>query len=215
MIPQLVIVGAGGHARVLAEIAKLSGQYRLIGFTDPIPELKDQKIMSSPVIGTDEVLPELRTQGVDAAIIGVGSVGVNGTRKGLFETILQIGFSPVVLVHPTAVVSPTVQIGQGTSIMANAIVNANAELGDNVIVNSGAIIEHDCLIGEHVHVATGARLASGVQVSSGSHIGVGASVIQGIRIGCESLIGAGAVVVRDIPDHVTVYGVPARIVRKS
>lgn len=214
MIPELVIVGAGGHARVLAEIVNLSAQYRLVGFTDPEPKLKGQNINGASVLGTDEILPELRARGVETAIIGVGSVGDNGTRRSLFEKILHIGFRPAVLVHPAAVISTTVHMGRGTAVMANAIVNANAELGNNAIVNSGAIIEHDCVIGEHVHIASGARLASDVQIGHGSHIGVGASVIQGINIGRESLIGAGAVVVRDIPDHVTVYGVPARIVRK-
>lgn len=213
MIPQLIIIGAGGHARVLAEIAKLSAQYLLIGFTDPEPELKGQKIMNSPVLGTDEILPELRAQGVETAIIGVGSVGHNGTRMSLFEKVLEIGFCPAVLVHPTAVISSAVRMGRGIAVMANAVVNPGAMLGDNVIVNSGVIIEHGCIIGEHVHIASGARLASGVQVGSGSHIGVGASVIQSINIGRGSIIGAGSVVVRDIPDYVVSYGVPARIVK--
>lgn len=214
MIPELVIVGAGGHARVLAEIAKLSGKYRLAGFTDPKPDMKGQQILDSPVLGDDEILPELLAQGIENAIIGVGSVGDNGHRKSLFEKIILIGFHPAILIHPTAVLSSTVQVGRGIAVMANTTINAKAKLGDNVIVNSGAIIEHDCVIGDHTHVASGVCLASGVRIGPETHVGVGASMIQGISVGRGCLIGAGAVVVRDVPDHVVAFGVPARIVRE-
>ncbi len=212
--PQLIIIGAGGHARVLAEIVKLSGHYRLVGFTDPEINTKGKEVLDAPVLGSDEVLPELLAQGIENAIIGVGSVGDNGARKSLFEKIVHIGFHPAALIHPKTVISPTVQLGQGIAVIANATINANARLGDNVIVNSGAIVEHDCILGDHVHIASGACLASGVRVGPESHIGVGASVIQDVSIGHGSLIGAGAVVVRDIPDYVVAFGVPARVVRR-
>lgn len=215
MIPQLVIVGAGGHAGVLAEIVNLSGRYRLAGFTDPKPNIKGKQILGSPVLGTDEVLPELLAQGIENAIVGVGSVGDNGLRKSLFEKIIIIGFHLVTLIHPTAVISSTAILGRGSVVMANATINTNAKIGDNAIINSGAIIEHDCILGDHVHIASGACLASGVQIGPESHIGVGTSVIQGISVGPGSLIGAGAVVVRDIPDHVVAFGVPAQVVRKG
>jgi len=214
MMSRLVIVGAGGHARVLAEIVSLSGKYRLVGFTDLEANTNRNQLLDLPVLGSDEVLPELLAQGIENAIIGVGSVGDNEVRRNLFEEIVRIGFHPAVLVHPKAVISPTARLGRGIAVMASAIINANARLGDNVIVNSGAVVEHDCLLGDHVHVTSGVRLASGVHLGQESHIGLGASVIQGISIGRGCLIGAGAVVIRDIPDHVVAFGVPARIMRK-
>jgi len=215
MMPQLVIVGAGGHARVLAEIVSLSGQYRLVGFTDPEGDTKRKQVLGPPVLGSDEVLPELLSQGIENAIIGVGSVGDNGARKSLFEKIVDIGFHPAALIHPKTVISPTVQLGRGIAVMANAIINANARLGNNVLVNTGAIVEHDCTIGDHVHVATGARLASAINVGACAHIGVGATVRECVTIGEGAIVGAGAVVVKDVPPHTVVVGVPARILKRG
>ena len=213
MLPKLVIVGAGGHARVLAEIVRLSGQFQLVGFTDRDPKLKGMKIFDAPVLGPDEILPSLRSQGVKNAIIGVGSSGNNHPRSLLFEEIIRVGFHPAVLIHPTAVLSSTVGMGRGVAVMARAVVNPDARLGDNVIVNTGVIIEHDCILGDHVHVASGACLSGGVRIGRKSFIGVGASSIPNVSIGQGCLIGGGAAVVGDIPDHSVALGVPARIVK--
>jgi sugar O-acyltransferase (sialic acid O-acetyltransferase NeuD family) len=213
MLPRLVIVGAGGHARVLAEIVHLRRQFQLVGFTDSNPQLKGMKILDVPVLGGDEILPGLRSQGVEEAIVGVGSSGDNYPRSLLFERIVRIGFHPALLIHPTAVLSASVEIGRGVAVMARAVVNPNARLGDNVIVNTGAIVEHDCILGDHVHVASGACLSGGVRVGQMSFVGVGASSIQQVSIGEGCLIGGGAAVVGDIPDHTVALGVPARIVR--
>ena len=215
MLPKLVIVGAGGHARVLAEIVYLSKQFQLVGFTDPDPKLKGMKIFDAPVLGPDEILPSLRSQGVEEAIVGVGSSEDNHPRSLLFERIVRIGFHPALLIHPTAVLSFTVEIGRGVAVMARAVVNPNARLGDNVIVNTGAIVEHDCILGDHVHVASGACLSGGVRIGRKSFIGVGASSIQNVSIGEGCLIGGGAAVVGDIPDHSVALGVPARIVKRG
>ncbi len=211
MGPKLVIVGAGGHARVLAEIVQLLGKLRLAGFTDPDPALKGSTILEVPILGTDEMLPELFSQGIEKVIIGVGSIKSNGHRSQLFQKVLQIGLDPVILIHPTAVISPSAAVGRGTVVMARAVVNSSTRIGENVIVNSGAIIEHDCVIGDHSHIASGACLSGGVRVGPKSFIGAGASVIQNIRIGRACLIGAGAAVIRDIPDQMVAVGVPARI----
>jgi len=214
MLPKMVIVGAGGHARVLAEIVYLSKQFQLVGFTDPDPKLKGMMIFDAPVLGADGILAGLRSQGVENAIIGVGSSGNNHARSLLFEEIIRIGFQPAVLIHPTAVLSSTIKIGRGVAVMARAVINPYTRIGDNVIVNTGAIIEHDCILGDHVHVASGACLSGGVRVGRKSFIGVGASSIQNVSIGEGCLIGGGAAVVGDIPDHSVALGVPARIVKR-
>ena len=130
------------------------------------------------------------------------------------EKARQQGLQIVRLIHPQAVIAPSVEIGHGPTIMATAVINTDSRLGDNVIVNTGAIIEHDCVIGDHVHIATGARLGSTVRVAEGTHIGLGASIRQCIHIGRGAVVGAGAVVVDDVPDEVTVAGAPARILRR-
>lgn len=215
MKAKVVIVGAGGHARVLAELLQLTKDLELAGFTDSDAKLKDRFIQGTRVWGTDDILPALFSQGIQRFIIGVGSTKHNGHRSRLFRQLLQMGFEAVTLVHPTAVVSPSAVVGRGTAILPRAVVNSQTRIGENVIINSGAIIEHDCIIGDHCHVASGACVSGGVRVGSGSFIGAGASVIQNIRIGRRCVIGAGAAVVRDIPDDRLAMGVPARIQRSD
>lgn len=211
---RVVGLGAGGHAKVVLEILQLMGGYKFVGLLDPKQELWNTEVLGTPVLGNDDLLPELYKDDVRHAFIGLGTVGDTRLRRQLYEKARVQGFQVVQAIHPQAILSPSVEIGHGPTIMAGAVINANARLGDNVIVNTGAIIGHDCIIGDHVHIATGARLASTVQVGEGAHIGLGASILQCVRIGGNVVVGAGAVVVNDVPDDVVVVGVPARILRK-
>lgn len=211
---RVVGLGAGGHAKVVLEILQLMGGYEFVGLLDPKHELWNTKVLRVPVLGDDELLSKLYDQGVRHAFIGLGTVGDTRPRRQLYEKARAQSFQIVQAIHPQAILSPSVEIGHGPTIMAGAVINANARLGDNVIVNTGAIIEHDCTIGDHVHIATGARLASTVHVDGGSHIGLGASVRQCIRIGRNAIVGAGAIVIENVPDNVVVVGVPARTMRQ-
>ena len=211
---QLVGLGAGGHAKVVIEILRLIGGYELVGLLDPKEELWGTDVAGVPVLGNDSLLPELYNQGVRWAFIGLGTVANTRPRRQLYEKARQQGLQIVRLIHPQAVIAPSVEIGHGPTIMATAVINTDSRLGDNVIVNTAAIIEHDCVIGDHVHIATGARLGSTVRVAEGTHIGLGASIRQCIHIGRGAVVGAGAVVVDDVPDEVTVAGAPARILRR-
>jgi len=210
---RVVGLGAGGHAKVVLEILQLMGVYELVGLMDPRQEMWNTEVLGTSVLGDDDLLPKLYKDGVRYAFIGLGTVGDTRPRRQLYERARAQGFEIIQAIHPQAILSPTAEIGHGSTIMAGVVINANTRLGDNVIVNTGAIIEHDCTIGNHVHIATGARLASTVHVGEGSHIGLGASVRQCIRIGRNAIVGAGAVVVDDVPDDVVVVGVPARIRR--
>jgi len=209
MIP-VVGFGAGGHAKVVIEVLRSRGEYKIVGLLEARRELRGTTVLGVEVLGNDSLMGELKQRGIEHAFIGVGTVGNAQPRRELYEKVLSSGFEIVAAIHAAAVVSSSAQIGVGPTIMAGAIVNANAVIGDNVIVNTGAIVEHDCVIGDHTHIATGARLAGGVQVGPGSHIGIGAVVRQEIRIGAGAIVGAGAVVVKDVPDGKTVIGVPAK-----
>lgn len=211
---QVIGLGAGGHAKVVAEILRLSDDYEFIGLLDPRQELWNTEVLGIPVLGDDSLLPELYERGIRYAFIGLGTVGDTRPRRLLYEKTRRQGFQVVQAIHPQAVVAQSVKIGYGPTIMAGVVINAAAQLGDNVIVNTGAIIEHDCVVGNHVHIATGARLASTVHVGEGAHIGLGSSIRQRIHIGRNAIIGAGAVVVDDVPDNVVVTGIPARILKK-
>ena len=210
---QVVGLGAGGHARVIIDILRLSGEFDLIGLLDPDPALKGSLVEGVPVLGGDDQLPHLYRRGVTHAFIGVGSIGDTGPRKRLYLLARKLGFQLATAVHPQAVVAASAVLGPGVSVMAAAVINPGAWLGENVVVNTGALVEHGCALHDHVHIATGAHLGGGVQVGTGSHIGIGASVRQGIRIGCNSIVGVGAAVVDNVPDNVVVVGVPARFLR--
>lgn len=209
MSTKVIGLGAGGHAKVVIEILQLTGDYELIGLLDPIQELWDTEVLGVPVLGADDLLAELYARGVRQAFIGLGTVGNSQTRVKLYDRICQQGFRLVQAIHPQAIISPSVQIGEGPTIMAGSVINAKAVLGNDVIINTGAIVEHDCLLGDHVHIATGAQLAGGVKIGDCTHIGMGASIRQGITIGSGVVVGAGAVVVKDVSPNSIVAGVPA------
>lgn len=212
---RVVGLGAGGHSRVVIETLRLMDKYCIVGLLDPNPRLWNSRVLGVPVLGDDDLLSDLFQDGVRHAFIGLGSVGDSSPRKRLYELALRQGFQMVSAIHPQAVVSPSAELGHGVTVMASAVINAGARVGDNVVINTASVVEHDCIIGDHVHVATGARLASTVCVGDGAHIGAGATVIQSVTIGQWAVVGAGAVVVRDVPEHATVIGVPARPLSKK
>jgi UDP-perosamine 4-acetyltransferase len=211
----VVGLGAGGHAKGIIEILQSEGKYEIIGLLDPKPPLWRTRVMGVPVLGGDDLLPDLYDQGVLFAFIGLGMVGNAEPRRRLYEKVHDHGFGVIHAIHLQSVISPSARFGHGIVVMAGAVVNADVWLGNNVIINTSAIVEHDCVIGDHAHIATGAHLAGAVHVGEGSHIGLGASVLQGVRIGKNVIVGAGAVVIDNVVDDVTVVGVPARNLQKG
>ncbi|HEY6805835.1 MAG TPA: acetyltransferase [Pyrinomonadaceae bacterium] len=212
---RVVGLGAGGHAKVVIEILRLAHDVEIVGLLDSRSELHNTALLGLPILGDDSLLPGLRVDGVSHAFIGVGTVGDIGPRLRVFQTARAAGFEIIAAIHPTAVISPSVKIGIGLTIMAGAVVNAQAIIGDNVIINTGAIIEHDCRLGHHVHISPRATLGGGVSIGDRSMVGLGAVVLPGIHVGSEVLIGAGTVVTRDIPDGKVVYGNPGRVIRDN
>jgi len=200
-----VLIGGGGHGRVLIE-AFAPGQIHCV--IDSQADL--QEVSGVPVIGSDDKLPELVSLGYTHFIIGVGSSKSCARRAALFDQAVQAGLSPQSVVHPTAYVAKSVFCGAGCQILPRAVIHTAARLSAHVLVNTAAVIEHDCSIGAHAHIATGAVVCGGVHIGAASHIGAGAVIRQGIRIGARVVVGAGAVVVRDVADGVVVAGVPAR-----
>jgi sugar O-acyltransferase (sialic acid O-acetyltransferase NeuD family) len=213
--PLCIILGGGGHARVLIDILQLQGAVIICGILDADRQRWGQEMMNVPVLGGDDRLSEMVEKGVSAFVVGVGGVGDNRPRQRLFEWGCSHRLQPLTVIHPAAIRSAWSEIGAGAQILPGAIVNPGAVIGVNVIVNSGAIVEHDCQIGDHVHIASGARLTSGVKVERLAHIGAGATLRQGVSVGEAAIVGAGAVVIRDVPPHTVVAGVPAHPIHRA
>jgi sugar O-acyltransferase (sialic acid O-acetyltransferase NeuD family) len=204
----VIVLAAGGHAKVLIDALKLM-QAQVLGIVDADPAKSGQLILGVPVLGGDDEVGKHRTDMI-CLVNGLGSVRGTASRLALFERFHNNGYRFASVIHPSAILSSEVAMCEGVQIMAGAVVQNGCSLGANAIINTRVALDHDCRIGDHVHVAPGATLSGGVEVGNGSHIGTGATIIQGIRIGSNCLVGAGAVVIRDVPDGATVLGVPAK-----
>lgn len=206
----LLILGAGGHAKVVAETALAAGVASRIAFLDDRPS---PPVLGWPVLGSlDQALePSIQEQFTSAVV----AIGHPSTRLRWIERLQKAGYELPVLIHPSAWISPSAQFGPGSVVFAQAAVQSQAVIGTGAILNTGCSVDHDVQLGDGVHICPGARLAGEVQVGFRSWIGIGASVIQQIRIGADVTVGAGAAVVRDLPDGVTAVGVPARILSST
>lgn len=199
MSKKLVIIGASGHGKVIADIAIKNG-YEIVGFLDDNDAI--QNSLGFPVLGKIKDVPKY--QGACEFVI---AIGVNAIRKKIAE---QYDVEWATLIHPFAVIGVDVQIGKGSVVMANAVINSSAKVGQHCIINTGAIIEHDNVLADYVHVSPNVALAGTVHVGEGTHIGIGASVKNNLEIVGEVVVGAGAVVVKDICEKGVYIGVPAR-----
>ena len=201
----IIVIGGGGHAKVLAS-ALLLREQRVLGFVDL--NLNPPPLLGVPYLGNDSAVLDHSPDGVQL-VNGIGSVSCTRNHQNIYDWFVQKRYSFATVVHPSAVVAPEVQIEDGVQVLAGAVVQAGCLLGPNVIVNTGARVDHDCIIDSHAHVAPGVTMCGAVRVGMGAHIGAGATVIQGIRIGAGSVVGAGALVIRDVPEGAKVVGVPA------
>lgn len=206
----LVIIGAGGHARVLLDIALIC-DYEILGFT--LPEKSEVRdCFGYPVIGTDDEV--LKSSSKDFLLVNaLGSIGSLERRYEVFRRFHQKGFCFATLIHPSATVAHGVNLGEGVQIMAGSVIQPGCSIGVDSIVNTGCLIDHDCRIGNHVHLAPGVTISGSVGVGDCTHVGTAASVIQGVNIGEWSLVGAGSLVLRDINDRQMVVGVPAKVTK--
>lgn len=208
----LLILGAGGHAKVVAETALASGVASSVAFLDDRCTGPDAclSVLGWPVFGPLAFALEADTSDhFDAAVVAIGHAA---TRLYWIQQLQVAGYRMPVLFHPTAWVSPSAEFGPASVVFAQVSVQAQSSIGTGAILNNGCSVDHDAQLADGVHICPGARLAGEVKVGARSWIGLGASVIQQVCIGSDVTVGAGAAVVRDVPNKVTVVGVPARIV---
>jgi UDP-perosamine 4-acetyltransferase len=205
---QIVIVGAGGHGKVVLDIVRATGAYKVVGFVDADLTLAGKTVAGLPVLGPMNVLPRLRQQRVSHAIVAIGD---NRTRLRYAQMLRGHGFELANAIHPSAVVAESASLGRNIVIAAQAAVCVDCQIGDSAIINTGAIVDHECQIGAGVHVCPGAKVAGRVQVGEAAFVGLGANIIQCLSVGEDAIVGAGAVVLKDVPAGGTVVGVPARL----
>ena len=198
---EIIIIGGGGHAKVLIDGLEQEGKYKIQYIVDDNEDLHDllaYKVYRRSHLSATVAVP---------LIIAIG----NGHIRYQIASSLQASF--ISTIHPTAVVSKYAEVGSGSQIFANAVVNAGATIGNHCIVNTGTVVEHDCMIHDFVHLSPHSSLAGGVTVGAFTHIGIGATIIENVSIGSNVIIGAGAVVVHNIPDNCTAVGIPARPIK--
>lgn len=205
MTRKLLVLGAGGHGRVVADIALSSGYERVAFLDDAFETLKTAS--SSPAIGPMSAIRDMASEWPDA----IAAVGNNVRRLELFESLRKLGYGTPSIVHPSAIVSRGAQIGHGVFVAPTVVINVGARIDDAAILNTGARIDHDCVIGAACHIAPGATLSGGVEVGARAWLGTGCAVRQNVKIGEDAVIGVGAAVVSDLAGGATYAGVPARM----
>jgi sugar O-acyltransferase (sialic acid O-acetyltransferase NeuD family) len=208
---RLLILGAGGHGRAVADLARACG-FLVVGFTD---RAQLSGGTDAPVLGADAELGALlRRHRIQSAVVGVGSTAV-GRRAALFDALLAARVSSPTLVHPRAVISTSCEIGAGTVVFAGCVLGHAVRVGADAVLYSGVVAEHECVIDDHAYLSPGVVLSGQVTVGPGAFLGSGAVVLPGVRVGGGAVVAAGAVVTVNVPAGATVMGVPARAARSG
>lgn len=209
MNPDIIIIGAGGHAKVCIEILRGMGERVAVCVGEAT---SGSHCLDVPVVPGNEHLERLRGEGYYRAFVAIGA---NAVRARLIRLVREHGFELVNAISPHAVVSPSVRLGAGIAIMAGAVVNAETVLDDGVIVNTGATVDHDGRIGRCAHIAPQCALAGNVTVGEEAFLGIGTRAIPGIVVGARATVGAGAVLIRAVEPDTKVVGVPAAPVQST
>ena len=209
---RVLILGAGGHGRVVLDILLQAGGGEVVGFLDNNPAVHGRR-MTGCGPGAIDDLPAIAAR-LDARGVIV-AIGDNGTRRGLARRVHHAGLKLVNAVHPSASLAHNATLGRNVVVAAGVVVCAHCQIGDSVILNTGCIIDHQTMIGEGSHVCPGVRIAGRVKVESGAFLGIGATVVPKVTIGCEAVVGAGAVVIEDVDPLSTVVGVPAQPIKSA
>jgi sugar O-acyltransferase (sialic acid O-acetyltransferase NeuD family) len=213
MNKKLLLIGGGGHCKSVLDCLLDLKTYSEIGIIDQ-KEAIGKTVMGVPIVGCDEDLESLFSQGYTSAFVTVGSIGNPSLRIKLFNLIREIGYEIPVISDPSATVSAHAQIEAGVFIGKQSIVNAGARIEKGAILNTGCIVEHDCRVGAFSHISPGAVLSGEVIIGKNTHIGANATVRQQVHIGSDSIIGMASVVLENIGAHVMAYGNPCKEVKK-
>lgn len=209
-VKDIVVIGGGGHARVVISILRKLPEFKIQGYTD----LRDRGLLlGTAYIGTDIELAALGGSQSLNGVLAVGQIGLGKSRQELWSRLASLRLAFPKVISPAAIVNEAVEIGEGVTVMDGTIINTGAKLGVGVIANSHSTVEHDVTLEDWVHVAPGATILGGVTVGRYSMIGAGATIIEGRTIASEVIVGAGATVVHDLSEPGVYVGTPARRMR--
>jgi sugar O-acyltransferase (sialic acid O-acetyltransferase NeuD family) len=198
----VIIIGAGGHAKVVVSTL-IAANIKIGGIFDDDPDKWGKTILGVKIIGS---LSGIDRDSTEQALIAVGD---NKTRKDIAGRFPHLRW--ITIVHPDAYVHPSVHLGKGTAVFAKAVIQPDTSVGDHCIVNTGATIDHDCQIDNYVHISPGVNLAGGVRLGEGVFCGIGGKAITGVTVGKWTTIGAGGVIINDLPEYSLAVGVPAKV----
>jgi sugar O-acyltransferase (sialic acid O-acetyltransferase NeuD family) len=211
--PPVIVLGAGGHAKVVIDLLQQLGR-SVPAALEPTPPAEPRRLLGVPVEGEEKGLGGQSPDSAELAL-GIGMPAAEpikglAARRALAARYQALGFRFPALVHPSAVIGAECTIGDGAQVMAGAVVQAGSRVGAFAIINTGARVDHDCVLGEACHIAPGATLGGNVRVGAETLVGIGATVRQGIEIGERVLIAGGAMVIDHVPDAARRAGVPAQ-----
>ncbi len=209
----LIVIGSGGHAKVLIATARAAGRSVLFA-TDSQTSRHGSMIDDVVVAGDDSFILKHSPDEVEL-VNAIGSASNLSLRYKIGQHWTNAGYRFATLIHPSAIIEGSVQLGSGVQCLAGVVLQTDLVIGNETIINTKASVDHDCIIGNCVHISPGATLCGSITVGDRTHIGAGSTIIQGVRIGSDVLIGAGAVVLKDVANGATVVGVPARPLRSS
>jgi len=205
---KIVIIGGGGHAKVVISILKKINTYEIVGYTD----VKNRgEILGVKYIGNDSILKNLYKNGIKNAVLGLGFIKSNKKRKNVLKEISNIDFHYPAIISNNAVINEDVTTGMGTVIMDGVVINSGTKIGNFCIINTKSSIDHDCIIKNHTHIAPGVTLAGGVEIGNNVLIGTGANIIQYKKVVDNTIIGAGSTVVDDINEPGLYGGTPTKL----
>lgn len=204
----IIVIGGGGHAKVIISILKRLNKFNIVGYTDPLDK---GVLLGVRYFGPDVKIDEFLDKNLMISVVmGIGKLKIADLRRKIYNSLIQKGLHFPLIIAPTAVINQDVSISNGTVIMDGVVINSSVNIGELSIINTKSSIDHDSIIGDNVHIAPGVTISGGVSIGENCVIGVGSTIIQSISICSNSFIGAGSVVVNNIKIPGKYFGIPAR-----
>jgi UDP-perosamine 4-acetyltransferase len=210
---EIIVIGSGGHAKVVIDIIHEMEDCQIVGITSISLKL-GSFFCGYPILGDDNILNEYRDKKNLLIAMGLGGYKDNILREKVFNLVKSIGFDFINVIHPSAIISRTVKMGEGIVIFPGVVINTDVELGNNIIVATGSTIDHETVVNDHTLISAGVTVGAYSSLGQGTLLALGSKVISGVTVGSYSLVAAGAVVVNNIGQNQRVFGVPAKPIMK-